>query len=243
MPRDRSTRDYLILSARLTALAPHHIISPVHPIALVGWTIAQRRAANGEYRVQRPKKKWFIGRHLMIKKQYAEKLLNGEKKATIRLGVVKVKHDELIVHSGGKPIAKIKVKNIKIKKIGELSDEDARLDGFSNKEELLAELRKVYGHLKDEDIVSIIEFELIQKFEGASEDPYKGIEPGDLARIALRYIPQEFDEKEHRILVDLTKTNSIRATTINLFNNINKRYIVRRVLRKALRLLRAKGIL
>jgi len=36
----------------------------------------------------------FIGRHLMLKGEYIEKVLNGEKKATIRKGVYKPKYDE-----------------------------------------------------------------------------------------------------------------------------------------------------
>ena len=193
--------------------------------------------------MEKPKKKWFLGRHLMLKKRYADKLLSGEKRATIRLGIVRLKYPELIVHSGGRPVAKVRVRNIRVKKAGELTDEDARLDGFQTREELLEELRRVYGSISSEDPVTIIELELVKKIEGEGEDPYKGLEPADIARIALRYLQDEFSEEEKRVLLDLTRTNSIRMTTIRLYGGIHKRKRVRGALRKALRLLKAKGIL
>ena len=193
--------------------------------------------------MEKPKKRWFLGRHLMLKKRYADKLLSGEKRATIRLGIVRVKYPELIVHSGGRPVAKVRVKNIRVKRVSELTDDDARLDGFRTREELLEELRRVYGSISPDDPVTIIELELVKRIEGEDEDPYKGLEPADIARIALRYLQDELSEEEKRILLDLTRTNSIRMTATRLYGGIHKRKRVRGALRKALRLLKAKGIL
>jgi hypothetical protein len=193
--------------------------------------------------VEKPKKKWFLGRHLMLKQKYADKLLEGKKKATIRLGVVRVKYPELIVHSGGKPIAKVKVKSIKIKKVKELTDDDAIKDGFSTRDELLDELRHVYGRFSPDDPVTIIEFEEVERIESEGENPYSGLEPADIARIALKYLRDELSDEEREVLLDLTRTNSIRLTAVRLFGGIHRRHRVRRALRNALRLLKAKGIL
>ena len=48
----------------------------------------------------------------MLKGEYIEKVLNGEKKATIRKGVYKPKYDEVIIHAGGRPIAKAKITRV-----------------------------------------------------------------------------------------------------------------------------------
>ncbi len=186
----------------------------------------------------------YLGRHLMIKGDYADLILRELKRATIRLGIIKPRYDEVIIHSGGRPIAKVHIKNIRHKRVKELTDEDAQLDGFKDREELLRNLRKVYGKIDDNDIVTIIEYEVVQRLDHLPvEDPYLGLEPADIARIALRYLTNQLTENEKKILLDLTRTNSIRKTAINIFGTLNKRYIIRKVLRRAIDILKKKGIL
>ncbi len=190
------------------------------------------------------KKVQFIGRHIMMKKEYGEKLLSGEKKTTIRVGIVKPKYKELIVHSGGRPIAKVRVDKIIVKKVKELNDEDARLDGFRNRRELLDALKRAYGRLSLEEPVTIIYLDLVQKYdELSSDDPYYGLSPGDIARIALRYLDKELDEDERRILKDLTVTNSIRSTAFRLYGDPTNRARIRKTIRKVLGKLIEKGII
>jgi len=82
--------------------------------------------------------KW-LGKHLMIKSKFAKDIISGKKRATIRLGKVEVKANEFLIHSGGRIIARAKLKNVRYKKVKELSDEDALLDGLSSREELIDE--------------------------------------------------------------------------------------------------------
>ncbi len=186
----------------------------------------------------------FLGRHIMVKGRYIRDIVEGRKTATIRKGIVKPKYREMIVHGGGRPIAKISIERVYHKKVKELTDQDALKDGFSSREELIEELKKVYPDITEDDWVTIIEFKVIQRLDHLEpEDPYMGLEPIDIARIALRYLADELDEHEHKILLDLTRTGSIRATAIRLFGNLNKRYIVRKTLKKALNMLIEKGIL
>ncbi len=186
----------------------------------------------------------FLGRHIMVKGRYIRDIVEGRKTATIRKGIVKPKYREMIVHGGGRPIAKISIERVYHKKVKELTDQDALKDGFSSREELIEELKKVYPDITEDDWVTIIEFKVIQRLDHLEpEDPYMGLEPIDIARIALRYLADELDEHEHEILLDLTRTGSIRATAIRLFGNLNKRYIVRKTLKKALNMLIEKGIL
>ena len=186
----------------------------------------------------------FLGRHIMIKGKYINDLLSGKKKATIRKGIVIPKYKEMIVHGGGRPVAKIRINKVYHKKLKELNDNDAVKDGFKNKAELIKALETVYPGIKPDDWVTIIEFDVIQRLDNIkSEEPYMGLTPGDLARIALRYLQDEFTEKDREILLDLTRTNSIRATALRLFNSLEKRYIVRKTLKKALRKLLERGII
>ena len=186
----------------------------------------------------------FLGRHLMLKREWGELLLEGRKRATIRLGVVRPKYGELIVHSGGRPIAKVRVRAVRVKRVGELSDDDARLDGFGSREELLEALRRAYGSISMDDIVTIIELELVKRLDKLeSDDPYMGLEPADIARLALRYLRGDLSPEDEKIMRSLTATNSIRATAQRLYGSPLNRARVRRVLRRALRLLVERGLL
>ncbi len=186
----------------------------------------------------------FLGRHIMVKGKYVEKILDGRKRATVRKGLVKTKYPEIIIHGGGRPVAKARIKAVTHKKVGELTDEDARLDGFNSRDELIRELRRVYGELGKEDWVTIIEFEVVQRLDNLPvEKPYHGLAPSDLARIALRYLRDVLSNEDIRVLEDLTRTNSIRATAYRLYGSINKRNRVRKTLRKVLKILEEKGII
>lgn len=187
-------------------------------------------------------RKKFIGRHLMVKGEYVDLILKGVKKTTIRLGVVTPKYKEIIVHGGGRPVAVIRIVNVKHKRIKELTEEDAKKDGFSSVKTLIKELKKSYGNIKPDDIVTIIEFNVVKKLtELDIEEPWLGLKPVEIARIALRYC-KNIPEDDRKILEDLTRTESIRKTAIRLFGNINKRWKVRKTLRKYLNELIKKNI-
>ncbi|MCE4617775.1 MAG: ASCH domain-containing protein [Desulfurococcales archaeon] len=188
-------------------------------------------------------RKRFVGRHLMIRGKFAEAILGGEKNLTIRLGIVRPKYDEVIIHSGGRPIAVAKIKNVKHTRFGELTINDAKRDGFTSLSALRRELSKLYNsEISDNDWVTVIEFEIIKRLDRI-KDPYEGLEPGHLARIALRYLDEELSEEDIRILRDLTVTNSIRSTAKRLYGRWDKRKKIREVLRRAVTLLRERDII
>ncbi len=186
----------------------------------------------------------YLRRHIMMRGEYARLLLDGRKRATIRLGKVIPKHDEVIIHSWGRPVAKAKIVRVTYKRVSELTDEDARLDGFSSRGELLRELRNVYGGVRNDDVVTIIEFEVLQRFdELKEEEPYLGLKPSDIGRLALRYLRKELTKDELKILEELGKGKSIRQLAKDLTGSPLNRGRVRKVVRKALKLLMDKGIL
>lgn len=67
------------------------------------------------------------------------------KTATIRLGKVVPKACKVIIHSGGRPIARAVIMGVTYKHIYELADEDARKDGYDSAEQLIKGLEKLYG--------------------------------------------------------------------------------------------------
>lgn len=101
-------------------------------------------------------------------KDYVELILKGEKKATIRKGVKlnllkKGKETGNIADlvAGGEVFAQAKITKVIVKRADELNDDDAVLDGFHNLDELMSALRQIYGELKDNDLITIIHFDVV----------------------------------------------------------------------------------
>ena len=189
------------------------------------------------------KEKKFFRRHLMVKGKYVDLILHGKKVTTIRKGYWIPKSKEIILHGGGKPFAVAEITNVVYKKVSELSNEDAIKDGLRNKEELLEELRKVYGEVSPDDLVTIIEFKVTKKLtELDLKDPYMGLKPVEVARLALRYL-KDLSDEEKKILRVLTQAGSLREAAIRLYGDIGARWRIRRVLRKSLHEMVKRGIL
>jgi len=184
--------------------------------------------------------KW-LGKHLMIKSKFAKDIISGKKRATIRLGKVEVKANEFLIHSGGRIIARAKLKNVRYKKVKELSDEDALLDGLSSREELIDELRNYYNNVTDDDIVTIIEFEVIEILNESEEKYIGGLPPYKIAQLALQHL--KLSDREEVVLKTLVSTRSIRKTAKKLFGKLSMRWKVRNIVRKAARMLLEMGVL
>ncbi len=187
--------------------------------------------------------KKFFRRHLMVKGKYVDLILQGKKVTTIRKGYWIPKSKEIILHGGGRPFAVAEITDVIYKRVSELTDEDALRDGLKNKEELVKELKKAYGEVNPDDLVTIIKFRVIKKLtELDVKDPYMGLKPVEVARLALRYLDNLSDE-DKKILRVLTQAGSLREAAIRLYGDIGARWRIRRVLKRALREMVEKGIL
>ncbi len=187
----------------------------------------------------------YLGRHLMLRSEYLKKLLEcgvGGVTRTIRVGIVKPKFREVYVHSAGKVVAKVEIVRTIYKRVRDLTDEDAKLDGFSSKEMLIRELRKLYGNVKPDTYVTILELKVLEYLNMTDDAVNASLSPVEIARLALYYnVPLSDEEK--RILKMLLDVGSLRKLAIKLFGTIEKRWIIRKVVRKALHLLQERGII
>jgi len=183
----------------------------------------------------------WIGRHLMIKSKFLNDILKGTKRATIRLGKVQVKSREFYIHSGGQIIAKARLKRITYKRISELTDDDAKIDGFSSRDELINALKEHYGDIKDDDYVTIIEFDIIEFLNKTEEKTYYGLNAYEIAKLALKYL--NLPEEERKILEALVKTRSIRYVAKKFFGKLSKRWKVRRLISRVAKELYELGII
>jgi len=183
-------------------------------------------------------------KNLKFDGRYKDALLDGRKRATIRLKPVSLKPgDEILIHSGGYVLGKAKVKRAVVKRVAELTDEDARLDGFKNREELIRALKSHYKNLRSEDEITLIEFELTEKLDKpvlSADFPYEGNSPIEIAEKALKHL--NLDSEEVALLKLFLREGSLRKAAYKL-GGLNKRYKIREVLRKAYEELKGKGIM
>ena len=129
---------------------------------------------------------------MLIDGSYKSRILRGDKVTTIRYGDYEVKPGSevyLVITPSDTAIAKARITRVERKKVKELTNEDARLDGFSDVKELLRELNKIYGELYGDDEVTIIGFEVVKCFkDGIPLKWLKGLnyrEPTEIARLYL----------------------------------------------------------
>ena len=94
--------------------------------------------------------------------EYVDAIIEGKKVTTIRKGIKLYPVGRIVdLTVENKPFAKARVDKVVVKRVKELSNEDARKDGFESKEELIEALKKIYGKVRDDEFVTIVHFTLV----------------------------------------------------------------------------------
>lgn len=105
-------------------------------------------------------------RRLLFKKEYGAGIINGTKTSTVRLSSSLKAGDEVDVIAGKVKLGVAKIESVEVKKIRELTDEDAIMDGFKNRDELVKALKRIYGKkISDSTEVKLIKFRMIDSGE------------------------------------------------------------------------------
>jgi len=187
-----------------------------------------------------------MSKHIEFLGDYTKKILSGEKKATIRRRTHKYSPGDVVyVHAGGKVLGKAIITNIRHVRLKEITDEDAKMDGFKNKEELIKALKQHYGTINPNDEFTIIEFKIIERPKKeimSSEMAYGGYDPVYIAELALRHLKDIFNEDDLKILRAVYETGSIRYVAMKL-GGLKRRKVVRAILRKAYEELKNRGLI
>lgn len=97
---------------------------------------------------------------LNFSKEYRRKIEEGLKRQTIRLSSSLKEGDKVEVVVGGKVLGIARITRVERKIIRELTDEDAKRDGFENLTQLIKALKRHYGKISDKKEVCIIGFEI-----------------------------------------------------------------------------------
>ena len=95
--------------------------------------------------------------------EYVDKIIAGEKITTVRRGIKSYPVGRIVeLTANGERFALAKVKKVVVKRVRELSEEDAARDGFDSREALISALRKIYGEIKDDEFVTVVHFEVVK---------------------------------------------------------------------------------
>ena len=101
-------------------------------------------------------------RYLNFSEDFTEKILSGEKRATLRLGIKDYVPGEIvIIRAGEHEIARARIVKVRIMKLREISEDDVRMDGFESRDSLISALRRFYGEIEEDDEFTQIVFEII----------------------------------------------------------------------------------
>lgn len=96
---------------------------------------------------------------IMLDPSYLSALYTGTKRTTIRLGRRDFEPGPALIDAGG-IVEPVIIEGISMKRIGELTEEEAASDGFETKRDLMKALRKHYGEVGPEEEVTILSFSL-----------------------------------------------------------------------------------
>ncbi|MEM4444754.1 MAG: ASCH domain-containing protein [Thermofilum sp.] len=185
-------------------------------------------------------------KHLMFSREYLGKLLSGEKRVTIRARNPNVKKgDTALVHSAGLLVGKVRIVSVASKRVRDLSEIEAKEDGFPSLEELKKALRRHYPNLRDDSFVYVVRFEWIERYDPPLSEkgfawPYR-LSPREVARLALSS-GIELGEEEKEILQVLAAEGSVRRTAAKL-GGMRLRPLVRGVLRRVAAELEERGFI
>ncbi len=144
-----------------------------------------------------------LGRVLSFRLSYLERLFSGEKSTTIRRGIVQPLHSEVYLESNGKIYGEARVKSLRFTRVAELTDEDAKKDGFNSRKDLLDALRKIYPDIKDEDWVTIISLDNITRYSSpVTTKELKALSSVDSSLVARLSLAHGLSEShEHRVIL------------------------------------------
>ncbi len=183
---------------------------------------------------------------MMFSKKYLKELLSGSKLTTIRAGNIKYKPgDVVLVYCGGLVLGRARILRVERRKLIDLTEEDARRDGFSSLHELLKALKQHYPNIRRDTPLVLIEFEWVEKFETPLSDADYSWnydkDPLEVAKLALEKL-DDLSFEERVVLETFVKAGSIRKAARKL-GGLSTRSLVRGVLRRVAERLASMGLI
>ena len=95
--------------------------------------------------------------------EYVDVILSGKKRTTVRKGIRTYPSGRLVeLTANGKTFALARIRKVVVKRVSELTDEDALRDGFEKRKDLISALKRIYGSIDDREFVTIVHFDVVE---------------------------------------------------------------------------------
>lgn len=101
-----------------------------------------------------------MAQELKLRKEIFDKVLDGSKKATSRKGIRQICPGmlTLIMTEDETQTKKVCVKRVEIIKLNEITDTEARLEGYASAKELRNKLEEIYGSFCSGELFTLVEW-------------------------------------------------------------------------------------
>lgn len=177
--------------------------------------------------------------------RYVEDILRGKKWVIVRFGrKLNFKEGDIVfIYVGGYVFGKVVIERVESKIVGEFMDEDVFLDGFFSREELIRVFKEYYKYVNDNFFVYVIVFWFIEKFDRfvmSFDYVYEGNLLVEIVEKVFKYF--DFLEEDRKLIELFFRMGSLRKVVYR-FGGLNKRYLIREVLRRVYEELKKKGIM
>ncbi|ACB40853.1 ASCH domain-containing protein [Pyrobaculum neutrophilum] len=106
-----------------------------------------------------------LGPYLRFKQKYLEGVLSGRKRVTVRHGIVRPRFNLVYIVCCGEIYAEAFITKVYYTRLGKLGEDVAAAEGMESREELIAELKEIYGDVGEDDTVSVIYFAVVRRYE------------------------------------------------------------------------------
>ena len=94
---------------------------------------------------------------------YVDAIMEGKKVTTIRKGIKRYPVGRVVeLTADSRPFATARIEKVVVKRVKELTDSDAKLDGFESRDELIEALKRIYGSIRNEEFVTVVHFTVLE---------------------------------------------------------------------------------
>ena len=106
-----------------------------------------------------------LGPYLRFKEKYLKDILTGRKRVTVRYGVVKPRFSLVYIACCNAIYAEAFITKVYFTKLGRLGDDVVAAEGLESMTDLINELRDIYGNVDEDDLVSVIYFTVVRRYD------------------------------------------------------------------------------